>query len=177
DMHEARWESRGGSSVVRPGLAEMLTDATSGLGVPERARMWFAEADGRMISAHLFVACGGRSSYWLGGFDDEWAAYHPGMLCLLAEVEHACATGQRLVDLGAGGHAYKQRLSSDEERISRATFVFKGPGYAGRRLVTAPGELTSAVAARPPVSWKRAIRHRTGGGAPAANDAGSATDR
>jgi CelD/BcsL family acetyltransferase involved in cellulose biosynthesis len=176
DLHEARWSSRGGSSVVRPGLAEMLRDATSDLGVPGRARLWLAEADGRTISAHLFVACGGRSSYWLGGFDDAWAAYHPGMLCLLAEIEHACGTGQRLVDLGAGDHPYKQRLATSEERIGRATFVFKGRGYAGRRLVTAPGELTAAVASRTPTSWKRALRQRGGGEPVTGPEGGSAAD-
>jgi CelD/BcsL family acetyltransferase involved in cellulose biosynthesis len=174
DLHEARWQARGGSSVVRPGLAQMLGDATRDLGVPGRARMWFAEVGDRLISAHLFVACGGRSSYWLGGFDDEWAAYHPGMLCLLAEVEHAFGSGQRLVDLGAGNHAYKQRLASGEERIGRATFVFKGSGYARRRLMTAPGELTAFVAARTPASWKRAVRQRTGESS--ARDEGSSTD-
>ena len=176
DLHEARWQSRGGSSVVRPGLAEMLRDATSDLGVPDRARLWLAEAEGRTISAHLFVACGGRSSYWLGGFDDAWAAYHPGMLCLLAEIEHACGAKQRLVDLGAGDHGYKQRLATSEERISRATFVFKGRGYAGRRLVTAPGELTAAMASRTPTSWKRAIRQRGSSEPATGSDTGSAAD-
>ncbi len=95
------------------------------------------------------------------------------MLCLLAEVEHAYGSGQRLVDLGAGNHAYKQRLASGEERIGRATFVFKGSGYARRRLMTAPGELTAFVAARTPASWKRAVRQRTG---TSASHEGSSTD-
>jgi CelD/BcsL family acetyltransferase involved in cellulose biosynthesis len=177
ELHESRWQERGGSAVVRPGLTEMLRDATSQLGVPGRARMWFAEAEGRMVSAHLVVACGGRSSYWLGGFDDDFAAFHPGMLCLLAEIEYACEIGQHLVDLGAGDHAYKLRLASGDEWISRPTFVFKGPGYARRRLMTTPGELTAMLASRTPASWKRAIRRRGGRGAAPSRDARSPTER
>jgi CelD/BcsL family acetyltransferase involved in cellulose biosynthesis len=157
DLHQRRWRGRGGSTVVRPGLTEMLRAATSDLGVPERARIWFVEADGRIISAHLFVASGGRSSYWLGGFDDDWAGFHPAMLCLLAEVEHAFSSQQQLVDLGAGGHAYKQRLASDDELIARTTFVIRGRGYVRRRFLTAPRELEAALVSRTPESWRRVI--------------------
>jgi len=160
-LHDGRWRDRGGSAVVRPGLAQMLVDATTTLGVPERARVWAIELDGRTISAHLFVGAGDRSTYWLGGFDDAYAALHPGMLCLLAEIEDAFERGRSVVELGAGDHPYKQRLATDDDPVARSTFVFRGPGYVRRRLLSAPLELSAVASARLPSTWKEEIRKRT----------------
>ncbi len=56
-------------------------------------------------------------SYWLGGFDDEWAREKPALVALLAAVEDAFARGDKRVDLGGGTQGYKLRFSDGQDEL------------------------------------------------------------
>lgn len=116
-LHEARFEYRGGSDVLDEQVVAMLHSATRQLDSPDRYRLWTIEDDYHVISAHLFVAAGGEVSYWLGGFDDEWASEQPSLQALIAAIQHAAEHGDDRLDLGPGAQPYKLRLSDREQQL------------------------------------------------------------
>lgn len=147
-LHYARWEDRGGSNALNPRIEAMLLDAGRVL-VPEgRFQLWVAEVEGLDVSSHLFVRAGGELSYWLGGFDDEWAQMHPSMLTILAAVEHACDTGAERVNLGAGGRPYKYRFADSADSLEWVTLVPHKPRYPVTRLQLLPRQVGHAVSKR-----------------------------
>jgi CelD/BcsL family acetyltransferase involved in cellulose biosynthesis len=116
-LHAGRWEGRGESGLLRPGVAELLSDAGRAL-APERLRLWAAEIDGQLISVQLFLAAGGEVKYWNGGWAEEHAGLKPSMLTILAALEDAIARGERRLDLGVGEHAYKMRFANETDTLT-----------------------------------------------------------
>jgi CelD/BcsL family acetyltransferase involved in cellulose biosynthesis len=123
----------------------MLAAAARSLPAPERFRLWSIEIDGHIISSHLFIAAGGVVSYWLGGFDEAWAAQHPSMQTLLIAMEHAWSVGDRVFDLGQGGGAYKYRLADEEDTLEWLVVIPRGKGHLSSRLRWMPMQLARSV--------------------------------
>ena len=119
-LHHARWDPRGGSRALSPPVEEMLRLAARELG-EERLRLLSIDVDGASISAHLFVRAGGTWAYWLGGFDDRWAACRPSVQVLVAAVEAAIESGDKWFELGPGGQQYKYRFADIEESVEWLT--------------------------------------------------------
>jgi CelD/BcsL family acetyltransferase involved in cellulose biosynthesis len=119
-LHHARWEARGGSRALNPRVEEMLRLAARELG-EERLRLFSLEVDGASISAHLFVRAGGTCAYWLGGFDDRWAACRPSVQVLAAALEAAIESGDEWFELGPGAQPYKYRFADSEESVEWLT--------------------------------------------------------
>ncbi|HSK91760.1 MAG TPA: GNAT family N-acetyltransferase [Euzebyales bacterium] len=131
-LHHARFEGRGGSAVMTGGVMRMLVDAGGDLMPDGRLQLWVIEAEGKVISAHLLLAAGGRVTYWLGGFDDSWASDQPALQALAAALEHAYGTGREVFDLGPGLQDYKLRFAKD---VLPGVEVLVVPA-GGRRLRT-----------------------------------------
>ncbi|HSK98414.1 MAG TPA: GNAT family N-acetyltransferase, partial [Euzebyales bacterium] len=110
-LHHARFAGRGGSAVLDPGVLRMLVDAGARMLDGGDYRLWLVEVDGKVISAHLLLAAGGRVTYWLGGFDDDWGSEQPALQTLAAALEHAYASGATAFDLGPGAQDYKERFT------------------------------------------------------------------
>ena len=147
-LHYRRWVQRGGSNALNPRIEAMLRTAGTALLAQGRFQLWIIEVDGRDVSSHLFVRAGGELSYWLGGFDDEWAAMHPSMVTILAAVEHACATGVERVNLGAGGRPYKYRFADAADVLEWITLVPHKARYPVTRLQLLPRQVTQALSKR-----------------------------
>ena len=128
-LHEARWNARGGSNVLREGLLEMLHEVALELMPSNRFRMWMIDIDGRPISAQIFVTAGDRVFYWLGGFDESWGRHQPTIQALLTALEHSFEIGDRIFDLGGGGQHYKYRFTDREEHLRWAVAVPRGRRY------------------------------------------------
>jgi CelD/BcsL family acetyltransferase involved in cellulose biosynthesis len=161
-LHHARWASRGGSRVLRPGVERMLIDAGRELLHQQRFDLWKIDVDGRCISAHLFLSAGTTTTYWLGGFDDAWGRYHPALLSLLAAVEHAFDRGMALIDLGTGTQDYKLRFS---ERVDHVRFVNVVPSRVATplaRLQLLPMKARRYAAERLPPEAKHAAKRIVG---------------
>jgi CelD/BcsL family acetyltransferase involved in cellulose biosynthesis len=126
-LHRSRWDWRGGSSTLDGRVERMLRSAGRRMMRDLRLRIWTLDVGGRTISSHIFLAAGGEVSYWLGGFDEAWARYHPGLQVLVSSLEHAWSTGDRRVDLGGGGQAYKYRLADGEDSLSWVHVIPSGP--------------------------------------------------
>jgi CelD/BcsL family acetyltransferase involved in cellulose biosynthesis len=147
-LHHSRWDSRGGSGAMKPGVEEMLRAAGRDLLARGRFHLHVIDVGDRAISAHLFIEAGGVLSYWLGGFDDEWARYRPALLSVLDAVEHAMERGEAAVDLGPGAQPYKYRFADDEVQLEWITLVPRGRAYPLVRLRLLPMELRWALSRR-----------------------------
>jgi len=77
--------------------------------------------EGASISAHLFARAGGTCAYWLGGFDDRWAACRPSVQVLVAAIEAAIESGDEWFELGPGAQQYKYRFADSEESVEWLT--------------------------------------------------------
>lgn len=116
-LHHARWRPRGGSRAMDERVEAMLRRAARDLG-EERVRLLAIDVDGVTISAHLFVRAGPVRGYWLGGFDDSWAACRPSLQVLATAVEEGIAAGEAWLELGPGGQEYKYRLADSETGLA-----------------------------------------------------------
>jgi CelD/BcsL family acetyltransferase involved in cellulose biosynthesis len=126
-LHHGRWEERGGSGALHAGVERMLAQAGRELAPLDRFRLWCLDVDGRTVSAQLLVAAGGELAYWLGGFDESFAAQRPGLVTLAVAIDDALVRGEERLDLGPGGQDYKYRLADGEEVLEHVTIVPPGP--------------------------------------------------
>ena len=139
-LHRSRWEDRGGSEVITESVTAMLKEVAAEMAGSLRFRLSVIEIRGKTISSHLFLAAGGRVSYWLGGFDETWASYHPGQIAILAAIEHAWRSGDDRVDLGYGDQEYKARFADESEEVTWTTLLPRGRSHLRTRLSLAPAQ-------------------------------------
>lgn len=125
-LHHARFEDRGGSAVLDRRVMQMLVEAGTDMLAGERFRLWVIEAEDKVISAHLLLAAGGRVTYWLGGFDDDWGGEQPALQTLAAALEHTFETGGAVFDLGPGLQDYKMRFTKQVDPGVDAVLVMPG---------------------------------------------------
>jgi CelD/BcsL family acetyltransferase involved in cellulose biosynthesis len=125
-LHHARWRSRGGSRALDERVERLLRRAARELMPSGRFRLWSLELSGVPVSMHLFVAGDGGQAYWLGGFDDAWAAQHPGIQVLVHAVEDGIARGEEWLELGPGAQPYKYRLADSEDVVASVTVTPAG---------------------------------------------------
>jgi len=161
-LHHARWEPRGGSRTLTPAVVEMLRDAGRNLVDDGRYRLESIELDGQVISSHLFISAGDETSYWLGGFDDRYAAQRPSMLSLVGAVQEGFDRGDRRLDLGQGAQPYKYRLADGEDCLNWLTLVPPGPHYGRAMVLLAPRRLRFAITTRLPPETKAQLRRLLG---------------
>lgn len=157
-LHRARWDPRGGSDALRPGVERMLHAAGHELVPEDRFQLQIIELDGRAVSAHLLLAAGGEVCYWLGGFDDAWASERPAMVSLVAAIEAAFEARRSRLDLGAGAQEYKYRLADGEDLLRSFAVVPASFGAAFVRLEVAKRRARTRAAAFLPVRIKKLLR-------------------
>jgi CelD/BcsL family acetyltransferase involved in cellulose biosynthesis len=163
-LHAERWDGRETSGLARPGLLEMLCDASLALGT-DRLRLWTVELDGEPISVQLFLAGGAQVKFWNGGWSERHADLQPSMLTILSALEDAISRGEQRLDMGAGIHPYKLRFADGQDTLAwegvilrgrrwprtRAEFVPMTLRYRAKRLV---GHLPKPLHNRAEAIWK-----------------------
>ena len=154
-LHHARWERRGGSAALDPRVERMLLDVAEPMARAERLWVWAIEADERIVSAYLFVRAGDRVAFWLGGHDDAWGEFQPGMQALLAAVEDAFDRGLTALDLGPGVQDYKSRLTDDVVVLDRAALAPMTVTYPLARGVLTGLDLRRAAMPHLRAAWSR----------------------
>ena len=136
-LHRSRWAWRGGSAALGDGVEEMLRAAAAALAVQQRLWLWSIEAEDKLISAHLFVGAGDQAIYWLGGHDEAWDAYRPGLQALVAAIEDGFAHGVARLDLGPGAQDYKLRLTDAADTLEFVSLAPWGRGFPLARAMLA----------------------------------------
>jgi CelD/BcsL family acetyltransferase involved in cellulose biosynthesis len=148
--YRARWDDRGGSDRLAPGLEAMLVAAGSELG--DRFDLWLLERDGAVLAAHLFVAAGTELSAWGGGFEPECARYAPTVVLRLAAIERAATVGIARLEFGEGTQPDKVSFADEEIGVEWVTLLPRTrryplararllPKHARRRLLDAAHRL------------------------------------
>jgi CelD/BcsL family acetyltransferase involved in cellulose biosynthesis len=132
-LHHARWLERGGSGVVDAGVERMLAELPSEL-EPPQLQVWVLEADGRVVSAVIFLSAGGVTTSWLGGFDDSYSVAPPLVLTINGAVRHAFERGGERLDLGPGRQTLKERFADGERELVWVDLVPGGPRSASVRV-------------------------------------------
>ena len=144
-LHRARWTWRGGSAVLGDGVEAMLRRATAVLAPQRRLWLWTIEADGALVSAHLFVGAADQAIYWLGGHDAAWDSHRPGLQALIAAIEDGFRTDLARLDLGPGDQDYKLRLSSGSTVLDFVSLAPWGPAFPLARGALAARDVRRAV--------------------------------
>jgi len=144
DLHHARWDERGGSSVGDE--AKRVAIEASRL-LDDEARMAVALLEGPdgPIAAELVLRAGEAVVFWTGGFDPAWAKLAPGTQAMLLALEAAAAGGVREVDLGGGAHEYKWRMADGNRPLAWRTLFPLGRRYPLIRLRLAPKHVRFAA--------------------------------
>ena len=165
-LHHTRWESRGGSNLVRSGLDDMLRTVADRFAGSLRFRVWLLDVAGKTVSAQIFVEAGGEVAYWNGGFDEEWEAQRPAVQTILAAIEHAFAVGDSRVNFGGGAHDYKVRFADEDggDQLEWTTLLPVTVRYPLARLSLLPDDLRRTVSNRISDNTKRRLKQlaRTG---------------
>jgi CelD/BcsL family acetyltransferase involved in cellulose biosynthesis len=156
-LHRGRWEWRGGSAVLTAGVERMLRAVASDLLGARRFRLYAIDVEGTTIAAQVVLAAGDRAAHWLGGFDDEWARFHPGIQTIVSAIEDSFAENDAVFDLGGGGQAYKTGLADDDPQIVTTWLVPKGRGSFVARATLLPRHGRQALATRLPEAQKRRL--------------------
>lgn len=158
-MHARRWGERsilagaGGRAALRAGARRMREQG--------RLEVWTITGPGGIAAVHLFMRAGDTSLFMNGAWDEAWRDTSPGLLSLVAAIEHAHSQGLAVVDLGDGDQRYKARLADHDRPV--ADLVWVAPGLRGAcvreaRRLRRVGRSVRAVARRA----RRGIR--SGGG-------------
>ena len=144
-LHLSRWEGRGGSSAVVPGIERMLVDATRAL-MPA-GRLWLSVVDlaGQTIGAQVWIAAGGEAVCWNTGFDERFPELQPGVLMMVAAIEEAYARGGQRLDLGGGAQPYKLRFADGDAPIQWVTLFPRDRRYPLTRAQVAPRHLRESA--------------------------------
>jgi CelD/BcsL family acetyltransferase involved in cellulose biosynthesis len=162
-LHVGRFEGRGGSSAVGPGMERMLLDAARAM-VPEgRLRLWMVDLGDETIGASILLAAGGEVVGWSTGFDERYSRLQPGILMTMATIEDAFTRGDRRLDLGGGAHPYKLRFASGDAPIEWVTLFPRDRRYPLTRAQVAPRHLREkarAAAQRLSPETRRRIKRR-----------------
>lgn len=127
-----------------------------------RFRLWSIKAGGETISSHIFLSAGGETTYWLGGFDEQWGRLQPTIVTIFAAVQHAFSVGDRRLDLGVGGQPYKYRFSDAEHHMGWTLLVRPGLKAPLARSQMLRLRTRMKIAERLPPSVKRQLRRAAG---------------
>ena len=166
-LHHARWDPRGGSDALDEGVERMLKEIAAQLVEDGSLRLASVATSDRTVAVQVIVAIGGEASYWLGGFDDDWARSKPALVALLAAVEDAFARGDERFDLGGGMQEYKLRFADGEEELEWTSVVPRGARAALDWALLAPSRTRGALA-RATYERRAALRRRFSRGSGAA---------
>lgn len=140
DLHEMRWDERGGSGAITPtSRAFHHRFAASAL---ERGwlRLWILELDGQPAAGWYGWRFGSSYSYYQAGFDPQFENEAVGTVLLVHTIQAAAEEGAKSYGLLLGDEEYKQRFATDAGEV--VTFAM-----APRRSLAA-GLLRAEAAAR-----------------------------
>lgn len=117
ELHDLRWRTRGGSSVESARARAFHTELAVACARRGRLRLWLLDVDGTSVAAWYGFALGGRTQYYLAGFDPAWHDESVGLLLLVRTMRGAAEEGHREYDLLLGDEAYKSRFATHERSV------------------------------------------------------------
>lgn len=148
------WKGRRGTAILcRADTASFYRLIAADFARRGELRFSTISAGGRLIAFDLCVLAHSRSWILKGAYDESYRRYAPGLVLLLAEIEHAFEFGLQSVDLLGGADQYKLKFATG--------FRLHGALHSHRRLPIPLARLSYYRAARPIMRRAyRAVRPR-----------------
>ena len=126
ELHDARWDPRGGSSLSTDRSREFHREFAALLLEHDWLRLWSLEIEGRVVASWYGWHIGGRYAYYLGGFSPDWEELSVGFVLLARTIRAATEEGAHEYDLLRGNEEYKSRFSTGEREVETAVLVPAG---------------------------------------------------
>lgn len=104
--------------------------------LPEGARLWSLELDGRVLASRLNLVQGPREHSYLLGLAEEHPRLSPGSSLELHAIRKAIEERRSELELGPGRDAYKYRLGGRDRELAR--IVVSSGSVRGRVLTAVP---------------------------------------
>lgn len=168
DLHNLRWDERGGSETMRSPAIHAFHDAFSRIAL-ERGwlRLFVLRLDGRPIGALYGLRYGRRFYFYQSGFDPAFRQQSVGLVTMGLAIKQALAEGVEDYDLLHGTEGYKFLWTSQSHELirlhlypptsggllCRAAVALDGRAKNVARRVLPPSLLDRATA------WRRAGRN------------------
>ena len=122
-LHAARWQERGEGGVLQDPAVMRLHEAAAPLLLRDHVlRLPVLRVGERVAGAVMAFRTARRLLFYIGGFDDAFAALSPGTLLIGALIEEALSEGVTEVDFLRGEEAYKLRWGAQARRLVSLTW-------------------------------------------------------
>lgn len=125
DLHDRRWQGRGGSSLVGDRARAFHADFAAAAQERGWLRLWFMEVDGVPVAAWYGWRLGGTYAYYNAGFDPDHGKLRPGLVLMAHVIRSALSEGATEFDFLLGDEAYKSRFANESREVSDVTLVRK----------------------------------------------------
>lgn len=113
ELELSGWKGRRGTAILsRPDTAAFYSRFASAFAGRGELRLSRITAGGALIAFDLCLVTNGRAWILKGAYDESYRRYAPGLLLLIAEIEHAYELGLSSVDLLGGSDAYKLKFAT-----------------------------------------------------------------
>ncbi len=116
-LHDARWTSRGGSTLTSSRARAFHLDFARAALARGWLRLWLLEVDGAAVAAWHGWRVGDTYAYYQAGFDPAWERLSVGFVLLVHTVRSAIEEGASRYDMLLGDERYKGRFANTERSI------------------------------------------------------------
>ena len=137
ELHDERWDDRGGSSSSGAGVREFQRAFAAATLEQGWLRLWIAEADGEPRAAWYGWRLGGRYCYSLSGLSKDYEPLALGTVLLAHTIEQAAAEGAAVYDLMWGDEGYKKRFETDRREAAGWVLGRRNPVGIAAAIATA----------------------------------------
>jgi CelD/BcsL family acetyltransferase involved in cellulose biosynthesis len=120
-LHDARWDTRGGSSLNGERARSFHLDFARSALRQGWLRLWFLEVDGAAVAAWYGWRLGRSYAYYQAGFDPAWKHLSVGFVLMVHTVRSAIEEGASQYDMLLGDESYKARFTNSSEPIRTVT--------------------------------------------------------
>jgi len=139
ELHNRRWDQRGGSESFATGELRAFYDTVSRFGL-ERGwlRLFVLRLDGRPVAALHGYRYGATFSFYQAGFDPAFARHSVGLVTMGLAIKAAIEDGAGEYDLLHGAEPYKFQWANRSRDLGRIElFPSSAHGRLCRRVLTA----------------------------------------
>jgi CelD/BcsL family acetyltransferase involved in cellulose biosynthesis len=168
DLHNLRWDERGGSQTLRSPVIQAFHDSFSRVAL-ERGwlRLFTLRLDGRPVGALYGFLYGRRFYFYQSGFDPAYRQHSVGLVTMGLAIKRAVAEGVEDYDLLHGSETYKALWASESHELVRLQLFPPSVGGILCRGAVALDERAKSAARQvlPPsilgriIAWKRGESH------------------
>lgn len=123
-----------------------------------RGMLTTLHAGDQLVAASFGVRSRTVMHGWLTAYDTQFSKYSPGTLLIEMMAQRAGDMGIRIIDMGHGGEAYKQRFANRTVPLAAARAGVSLPAIVRQHVGTVKRHLSGTYIERPALSIYRAVK-------------------